>query len=562
MKRSTVGFAVLLVLFSSLLTLAYGLERIGISSVYSLTIDGGTSSIALTVWEPMGTRLGTVVLLHGVLASKEMLNILASDLARAGWRVLLFDQPGHGGTSGGYFVSSSDLLNTTLALMKVINQTIEYRMAIANFLEQTTESNEAIAFGGHSLGALLAMALAVELQEHYNIIATVAIAPPYVSGLVNSSVPRNLLICIGERDEFVSLDAVKMYLDPTNSSNIQPNEIYGSFENGTARMIFVSDFSNHILEPYDPAIISKILEWMSYAKGIEVSRYAVLGTLIAILKALAGLIGIMLTSIVPLLLADKLGMISGGKRFPSRKHIKNVIATSILVWPLFTVFLLVVFLGGIVYLAGSTGYIVPVLVAGYLFVATTAVIVSSCILSRSNIKDHIQKVLLSIKSDFYRGTFLGVFEGLIYIGAFHLTYGSFVISVIPQTIMRAVIAIPTALIIFWYFIFHEYFYRAQIQEILGGRRFRAATLSILISLASKIIVIVAIIALMYMVYPVMSFVVIIMLGMVLVALLTEGLAAASYYATREIYPHALASAIIWACIVTAAFPTARLLVIL
>ncbi|MCR8433423.1 MAG: alpha/beta fold hydrolase [Crenarchaeota archaeon] len=563
MKKSMVGFLILLTMLALLLTLAYSFEYVGVARVSSITIEnGGTLIIAAKVWEPVGTRLGTVVLIHGALASKEMLHPLASDLTRAGWRVVLFDQPGHGGTTGGYFISSGELVNTTLALKKVLNQTTEYRKMIIDYLRRETDSNETVIFGGHSLGAFLAILLAVEAQNEFNVLATIAIAPPYFPGLVNSSVPRNLLICLGEHDEFIKFDAVRMYLDPTNSSDIRANRIYGSFENGTARMIFVSKFSDHILEVYDPAIISRVLEWIDNARGISGVRYVNLGTFIAALKAIAGLTGIALVSLIPLPIAEKLGMISGGKRFPIGKHVKVVIIASIIVWPLLTVVLLMSFLSGIVYIAGSIGYIVPILVGGYLFVAIVAIIFSSSVISKSNIKDHFKKVLLSLKSDFYRGTFLGVIEGILYVLLLHLTYGSIAIPVIPQTVGRMIIAIPTAFMIFWYFIFHEYFYRAQIQEILGGRRFSAATLSILISLTSKIVVIVVIIIMMYLIYPVATFTIIIALSMVLIALLTEGLSAASYYATREIYPHALASAIIWASIATAAFPTAWLAVTL
>ena len=60
-------------------------------------------------------------------------------------------------------------------------------------------------------------------------------------------------------------------------------------------------------------------------------------------------------------------------------------------------------------------------------------------------------------------------------------------------------------------------------------------------------------------YPqILSTQLIVSAGIVLVALLTEGLAAASYYATREILPHSFASAIVWASIAAAAFPVVSL----
>ncbi len=562
MKRSTAAFIAMSALFVSLLISAHCLERVGVANIYSTKIYSGGLSIAITAWEPVEERVGTIILIHGVLASKEMMYPLASDLARAGWRVILVDQMGHGGTEGQYILSTKDLEDSVRALGKIFNQTKGYRKAIINYLKDILAPNESIVFGGHSLGAFLAMVLAGEVQKDLNVLATIAIAPPYFPGIVNSSTPRNLLICLGKHDEFIGLDIAKMYLNPTNPVVIKPGRLYGSFSNGTARMIFVSELSDHLLEPYDPKIISKVLEWIDNARGVKGVRHVALGTLIAEFKALAGLIGIAIVALIPPIVSSKLGMISGGKRFPAIEYAKTTIVVSIVVWPLLTVVLLAGFLSGMVTIAGRTGYVVPVLVSGYLFVATIAILFSSSILSRSSVKSCIQKTLLSIKSDFGRGTILGIIEAFVFIVILQMTYGSILISMVPQTPGRFLVFIPTAFAVFWYFMFHEYFYRAQIQEIFGGRRHIAIILSILTSLASKVTVMLTITFLIYIVSPIKVIAIFSLIGMTMIALLTEGLAAASYYATREIYPHALASAIVWASIVTAAFPTAKLIVML
>ena len=562
MRRSTLTFAVALALFISLAFSAYYLERLGVSQIRTTRIRGDGISIAITIWEPVGSRVGTAILIHGVLASKEMLYPLASDLTRAGWRVVLVDQLGHGGTEGYYVVSTEDLTKGETALRKILNQTIGFRAAIIRYVKEIANPGEKIVVGGHSLGAFLSMVLSSEMENDSNIIATIAIAPPYLSGIVNSSTPKNLLICVGKYDEFIGLDATKMYLNSVDPDSVEPNKLYGSFSDGTARMLFVSDMSDHILEPYDPKIIGKILEWVGLARGVGGVRYVVLGTTIAIFKALAGLLGIIIVALIPPIVSNKLGMISGGKRFPMLKYLKNAIAASVIIWPMLTVVLLTIFLAGIVYVAGATGYVVPVLVSGYLFVATLALIVSSSILAGSNVERCVRKVFLLAKSDFARGTILGILEAAVFIVVLQMTYGSMLISMIPQTLGRALIFVPTAFAVFWYFMFHEYFYRAQIQEIVGGRRHLAISLSIGISLLSKVIVMLIIAFLIYMVSPYKVIAIFSLVGMAITALLTEGLAASSYYATREIYPHALASAIVWASIVSAAFPTANLIVVL
>jgi len=284
------------------------------------------------------------------------------------------------------------------------------------------------------------------------------------------------------------------------------------------------------------------------------SHVVVLATLASALKALGTLVGLILVAMLPIVLADKIGMISGGKRFPTLKLIKNTLAAAYVIWPLVTIFFLLMLLRPLIELAGMLGYIMPVLIGGYLLVATIGLIVASSFLSGGEVVGVIKKVYLYIRSDPLRGMFLGLAEAVVFLLVLELTLGEVFMPMIPKSPGRIGMAILLGLMIFGYFIFHEYLFRAQIQEIYGGKKRRAAIISIGISLSSKIVVIIAIAGIVYVISPFSIVAVAGIFGMVLVALLTEGLAATSYYATREILPHALASAIVWASIAAAAFP--------
>jgi len=527
----------------------------GVKSVREDTINAGDYKISIETMDPSGEREGTVVLIHGILGSRKMLKPMGLDLVRLGWRVILVDQIGHGGSSGEYRLKFDDLENMGYALQKLVNQTEEFRKALAMYVESVVRKDEFVVFGGHSLGGLLAMLISREYDSRFNILATVGIAPPYIEGVVNASLPRNLLLCIGKNDEFIKSSDLEAY------AGISVGDFVGNFSDGTARKIFVSPLSDHIFEPYDPEIINEIIRWLDLCRGMQPRRPIILATFIAASKAFCALIGLIMVVMVPIVLADKLGMVSGGKRFPTVRMIRRSLIASIIVWPILTMILLALFLLPIVYIAGYTGYVMPFLVGGYLFVAILALLVAAGFLRGGDINlEYVGKrVYIYAKGDLKRGTILGLVEVAIFLVVLEITLGDVLIPMVPRTLDRIIISIPLGIMIFVYFMCHEYFFRAQIQEIFGGKRRRAAIVSIIISLMSKTVVILGISLLIFYVSPFPIVATIGLVGMVMIALLTEGLAATSYYATREIFPHALASALLWSSIAAAAFPVIRIL---
>ena len=553
MKKGEAVFIISIIVSAVFYGVSSLMLNIGVASRKKDRIVTDEYEISIEIIEPIKNRVGTIVLIHGILSSKNMLRPYATDLVRYGWRVILVDQLGHGETGSKYRLTMDDIDDPAYALEKIINQSNSFRKALGAYLRSKL-GEEKIAFGGHSMGALLALLMAKEYDDDLNIVATIAIAPPYLEGIVNRTVPRNILLCLGKYDEFITINDLKSYVNPDMPEVVEVGRTYGNFTRGDARMVFISPSSDHIFEPYDPLIIEQSIIWLSRSVGMSYSHVVVLATLASALKALSTLVGLILVAMLPIVLADKIGMISGGKRFPTLKLIKNTLAAAYVTWPLVTIFFLLMLLRHIIELAGMLGYIMPVLIGGYLLVATIGLIVASSFLSGGEVVGVIKKVYLYIRSDPIRGMFLGLAEAVVFLLVLELTLGEVFMPMIPKSPGRIGMAILLGLMIFGYFIFHEYLFRAQIQEIYGGKKRRAAIISIGISLSSKIVVIIAIAGIVYVISPFSIVAVAGIFGMVLVALLTEGLAATSYYATREILPHALASAIVWASIAAAAFP--------
>ena len=555
MRKGEVVFLISLALFISVYSTLSIISDIGVGDVKEDKINVGEYKISIEIISPTGKREGTIVLIHGILGSRKMLKPMGLDLARAGWRVILVDQIGHGMSGGEYRLMFSDLSNMEYALQKLINQTEEFRKALAKYVEDHTEEDEYVVFGGHSLGGLLAMIISGEYNARFNILATIGIAPPYMDGVANATIPRNLLLCLGGNDEFIKPNDLEKYAGTGSGGTT------GDFSKGTARKVFISPYSDHIFEPYDPEIIGEIIWWLDLCRGISPRRPIILATFIAASKAICALIGLVMVAMIPIVLADKIGMISGGKRFPTIKMIKRSLLASIIVWPVFTLVMLALEFLPMVYLAGYTGYVMPILVGGYLFVAIIALMVAANVLRGGEIGIMYigKKICVYAKADLERGALLGLVEAGAFMFVLQITLGDILVPMIPMTLDRIVVSIMLGTIIFAYFICHEYLFRAQIQEIFGGKRRRAAVMSIMISTVSKIPVILGISFIVLYVSPFPIVAIVGLIGMMMITLLTEGLAATSYYATREIFPHALASALLWASIVAAAFPIIRIL---
>ena len=559
MRKGEAAFIMFLFLFVSFCVIGTTIQYLGVRSDKTTRLVVGQTEICVEILEPDGGRKGSIVLMHGIIGSRRMVKPLATDIVRAGWRVVLVDQIGHGDSGGRYSLNYSEIRKPIVALCRLINESEDFRRGLIEYVRRLA-GGEPIIFGGHSFGALLAILMSQECDGLLNTVGTFAIAPPFVE-VVNVSEVKNLLLCLGKYDEFIPVSDLKRYVDPENPDMVPVGKTIGDFRNGTARRIYVSPYSDHVFEPYDPAIAEEIIRWLDMCIGLPPGRVIPLLVLFSVIKALGSLFGLVAVAMLPIALADKLGIISGGKRFPTMRLVGVSLVASCIVWPMLTMIFLAIFFAGILSVARVLGYIMPVLIGGYVLVASIALVASSSYLAGRSVKSTLAKIYLYLRSDIARNLLLGVLEAALFLVVLEVSFGDILAPMIPRTAGRIAISILLAMMIFGYFIFHEHFFRAQIQEIFGGRRRRAVVFSILISLLSKIVVIVAITGLILLLSPFPVVATVGMLGMILVALLTEGLAATSYYATREILPHSIASAIVWASVVSAAFPVVSIALI-
>ncbi|MHA1976459.1 MAG: alpha/beta hydrolase [Candidatus Hodarchaeales archaeon] len=249
----------------------------GLISIFMLNSNFGTVDISLVkipnrnsfltglLYAPIDVSgdnpLPTVICAHGFSNSKQAMSGLALELGRRGFVALALDLAGHGGSDP----SNND---STLGILSAIDylDTLPYA------------DTSSIGVAGHSMGAGATWATAL---EHGNITASVLIGGlPDLStegtnnGKYNATFPKNVLVAVGEYDEFFgdvsSLNTELMGLFGTTNPVVPNYVFYGSFlpERQDARRLVVSE-TIHIFEPIDPLIVTETIQWMQTALKMD-----------------------------------------------------------------------------------------------------------------------------------------------------------------------------------------------------------------------------------------------------------------------------------------------------
>lgn len=184
-----------------------------------------------------------VVVIHGIVQSKEWLMAFGIELARRGFVVLTIDAVGHG-DSGPSVVASGD----------------RGGIAALAFLDSLPYVST-IGMVGHSMGA--GIATQAINQSSVTVDALVLVGGGTGGTWANASYPRNLLIATGWFDELASIPTMVNALAPTfnTTAPITISQLYGNFTQGTARK-FVAPPTNHLFETIDPTIVSETVDWL------------------------------------------------------------------------------------------------------------------------------------------------------------------------------------------------------------------------------------------------------------------------------------------------------------
>jgi dienelactone hydrolase len=214
-------------------------------------------------------RLPGVVVIHGVMQSKEWLMAFGIELSRRGFVVLTIDANGHGNSDPGTG-SGTAALNYIASL---------------DFVDNTQ-----VGLIGHSLGGSIAWT-AIRDSEIY------VRALILVGASINSTAPYipNTLVAAGSFDSLISYSTNTTRLDSFfNVTNVVPNTTYGNFTANTARRA-VFPATDHLFETIDPTIVRESVDWMrlSLKGGLEDEHWISSSDRIFSVWLVGGLLGLL-----------------------------------------------------------------------------------------------------------------------------------------------------------------------------------------------------------------------------------------------------------------------------
>jgi len=211
------------------------------------TTDDGVI-ISFNVFEPvcLGNNKKAVIIGHGSMANKEMMQSFAIELAAAGFVAVPFDFRGHGQSTGERGTG---------------NLTSDIR-AIKDYLNTRADVDiNSLGYIGLSMGGIGQEVI----NEDFDFKCFIGTATWLYDNLRkgNSSNPLNVLMIEAKYDEIIDIEYIKEAVsNRTGVPVVNVNKLYGSFQEGNATQIYYDDNSNHIFAQWDIDFVREARNWV------------------------------------------------------------------------------------------------------------------------------------------------------------------------------------------------------------------------------------------------------------------------------------------------------------
>jgi pimeloyl-ACP methyl ester carboxylesterase len=222
-----------------LLALAFGAQYMAFRTRAGITVtEERLAGVPVLHFHPAAATGRVVLVAHGYAGSKELMRPWGDYLARQGFDVYLYDQPGHGQSS----VRLPEWIQNPGSLGDYLKAMIDQLVA-----EGKARPGQ-IGLVGHSMGGAAVTAAAL---ADARIQATVAISSAYRYPLPAGR-PRNFLILAADRDPIFIQNAVK-----TQAAQLSSDQ--------AAELI---PGRNHITILYDAGVMERVAGWLKTALGV------------------------------------------------------------------------------------------------------------------------------------------------------------------------------------------------------------------------------------------------------------------------------------------------------
>ncbi|MBD3350709.1 MAG: hypothetical protein GF364_04395 [Candidatus Lokiarchaeota archaeon] len=236
--------------------------------------------ICYNVFEPTNndsTNKKAVLIGHGVMVNKEVMKMMALELAKNDFVVVSFDFRGHG-RSGGDFNYIADNFNLDnldmeehIDLFNFNILTRDIKAIKEEYLANRGDIDMAnLGYIGYSMGGGAGFEACFTDNDFK---AMIGLCPAIDVSKVNTTNPKNLLILASKYDEAIVFDDVlkamenkteistSVILESVNEKNYWEYDA-GSFTTGTAARVYRNPYQEHFLAPWDKSYIKEARNWM------------------------------------------------------------------------------------------------------------------------------------------------------------------------------------------------------------------------------------------------------------------------------------------------------------
>ncbi len=241
------GFAILFIIG----TIMISLVPLSVKSSCGIIQTSDGETIAFNVYEPIYSEGGTkkaVIIGHGYMANKEFMKGYALEFAAAGFVAVPFDFRGHGQSTGK--LDRGGLVNDVNAIISYLNNRGDIDMKELSYL-------------GYSMGGSPGNSI---VNESVDFSAFVGVGTS-LSNIRNGTAlnPLNVLMVHAKFDEAFELSKLKQQVGNRvgiSASEVDVNQLYGSFQDGNATRIYLDDNSNHLAVAWDTDFLREARDWI------------------------------------------------------------------------------------------------------------------------------------------------------------------------------------------------------------------------------------------------------------------------------------------------------------
>lgn len=285
------------------------------------SLDGTPVTVQRRADAPPGP---VVVIAHGFAGSRQLMQPFAVTLAQNGYVAVSFDFQGHGRNPTPLAGDVTQENGATRALLSELERVIM-------FARKLQGGDGRVALLGHSMASDIVVRAAVADPD---IAATVAVS--MFTREVTADAPRNLLVIVGEYENFLSQEALKAVALSTGQPATEA-VTYGDPAIGTARRAVFADGTEHVSVLYSGEGLSEAVAWLDMVFDRTGSGFVETRGRWVILM-LAGSLALVwpLSSLLPRI-GGRTGVLSRGRFWVF--CLAPAVVTPLVLWPIPTRFL-------------------------------------------------------------------------------------------------------------------------------------------------------------------------------------------------------------------------------